>query len=290
MAKKIQPRSKMDKKYTWNAESVFRSNKAWEKEVKQIIADIPGIKKFQGRLKESPAILLKALTAYENLASRAQIAAMYAGFQYSVDTTNQEYAGMHSKAMSMYGQVASAVSFIQPEILAIGNRKINKWVRESRKLKVYKHSFEDLFRKQAHVRSAEVEEILGMVSEPLSGASTSTSMLTNADFKFGRIQDSNGKVFDITQGNFDSQLMHLADRKARKAAYQTYMDQYVAHKNTLAANLSTSINANVFNMRARKHEDTLSASLFDLNIPTDVFHNLSTRSRKNFPFCILFFR
>ena len=128
-----------------------------------------------------------------------------------------------------------------------------------------------------------MEEILGMVGEPLSGASTSTSMLTNADFKFGRIKVGKAKVLDVTQGNFDTQLMHLADRNARKAAYRAYMDQYVAHKNTLAANLSTSINANVFYMRARKHKDTLSASLFDLNIPTDVFHNLINTFKKNLP-------
>ncbi|HAV76491.1 MAG TPA: oligoendopeptidase F [Anaerolineae bacterium] len=282
MANKVLPRNKMNKRYTWNAESVYSSNKAWEKEVKQIITDLPTIKKFQGKLKDSPAVLLRAMKAYEALISRAQTAAMYAVILYSVDTTNQQSAGMRSKAMGMYGQVASAVSFVQPEILAIGKSKINKWIRENKNLKMYGHSFEDLFRRQAHVRSAEVEEILGMVSEPLSGASTSTSVLTNADFKFGRIK-SGGKVLDITQGNFDSQLMHLADRKARKAAYEAYTDQYVAHKNTLAANLSTSINSNVFYMRARKHESTLSASLFDLNIPTEVFHNLINTFKKNLP-------
>ena len=283
MANKVLPRNKMNKKYTWNAESVFSSNKAWEKEIKQIIADIPTIKKFQGRLKEGPSILLKALAAYEKLISRAQTAAMYAVFLYNVDTTNQQSAGMRSKAMGMYGQVASAVSFMQPEILEIGKKKISKWLRENKKLKLYEHSFEDLFRKQAHVRSAEVEEILGLVSEPLSGASASTGTLTNADFKFEPIKDSKGKIIDVTQGNYDTQLMHLTDRKARKAAYETYMDQYVAHKNTLAANLATSIQANVFYMRARKHEDTLSSSLFDLNIPTDVFHNLINTFKKNLP-------
>ena len=98
MANKVLPRNKMDQKYTWNAKSVFPSNKAWEKEVKQIIADLPTIKKFKGKLKESPAVLLKALTTYEKLVSRTQTAAMYAVFLYNVDTTNQESAGMRSKA------------------------------------------------------------------------------------------------------------------------------------------------------------------------------------------------
>lgn len=283
MPKTVPSRSKLDRKFTWNAESVFPSNEAWEKEVNQILEDISTVKGYQGRLAESPSVLLDALTAYDKLVSRAQIALMYAGFSYAVDTTNQQAAGMNSKAQGMYGQVASAVSFLQPEILQIGNTKLDEWMSQSENLALYKHSFDDLFRRQAHVRSAEVEEILGLASDPLSGPYNSTSMLTNADFKFKPIKDSKGKVIDVVQGNYDTRLMHLADRKARKAAYRTYMDKYLKHKNTLASNLAHSIKANVFYMRARRHESTLSASLFDWNIPTDVFHNLINTFRKNLP-------
>ena len=283
MANKILPREKVDKKYTWNRESVFESDEAWEQEVKQIQEDTSTMKQFQGKLADGPSVLLDALETSLKLIARAQTAFMYAVFLYNVDTTNQKSAGMRGTAMGMYGKVAAAVSFLQPEILAIGREKLDQWILESAKFDGYKHYFSDLFRRQAHVRSAEVEEILGMVSEPLSGASASTSMLTNADIKFKSVKDSNGKIFDVTQGNYDSELMHLADRKARKAAYNTYMDQYVAHKNTLATNLSSSINANVFFMRARKHESTLAASLFDLNIPTDVFYNLIDTFKKNLP-------
>ena len=283
MPKTVPSRSKLDRKFTWNAESVFPSNEAWEKEVNQILEDISTVKGYQGRLAESPSVLLDALTAYDKLVSRAQVALMYAGFSYAVDTTNQQAAGMNSKAQGMYGQVASAVSFLQPEILQIGNTKLDEWMSQSENLALYKHSFNDLFRRQAHVRSAEVEEILGLASDPLSGPYNSTSMLTNADFKFKPIKDSKGRVVDVVQGNYDTRLMHLADRKARKAAYRTYMDKYLKHKNTLASNLAHSIKANVFHMRARRHESTLSASLFDWNIPTDVFHNLINTFRKNLP-------
>jgi len=283
MPKTVPSRSKLDRKFTWNAESVFPSNEAWEKEVNQILEDISTVKGYQGRLAESPSVLLDALTAYDKLVSRAQVALMYAGFSYAVDTTNQQAAGMNSKAQGMYGQVASAVSFLQPEILQIGNTKLDEWMSQSENLALYKHSFNDLFRRQAHVRSAEVEEILGLASDPLSGPYNSTSMLTNADFKFKPIKDSKGRVVDVVQGNYDTRLMHLADRKARKAAYRTYMDKYLKHKNTLASNLAHSIKANVFHMRARRHESTLSASLFDLNIPTDVFHSLINTFRNNLP-------
>jgi len=275
-------RSKLNKKFTWNAESVFPSDEAWENEVHQILEDISTVKQFQGRLAESSSVLTEALEKAGELISRAQKAVMYAGFSYAVDTTDQHAAGMRGKAQGMYGEVLSAVSFLQPEILTIGREKFEAWMKESGKLATYQHYFDDLFRKQAHVRSAEVEELLGLATDPLQGSSNSSSMLTNADFKFKPTKDSKGNVLDLTQGTI-SNLMHNPDRKARRIAYENYMDKYIEHKNTLASNLAHSIKANVFYTRARRHKSTLSASLFDLNIPTDVFHNLIETFRKNLP-------
>src|SRR6266498_4508305 len=124
MPNTVPPRRKLDKKFTWNAESVFPSDEAWEKEIKQILADSSRVKQFQGRLAESPAVLIEALEAIFELIACAQKALMYAGFSYAVDTTNQHAAGMRSKAQGMYGEILSAVSFLQPEILVIGREKL----------------------------------------------------------------------------------------------------------------------------------------------------------------------
>jgi len=282
MPTKVPLRGKLDKKYTWNAESVFPSDAAWENEMNQILEDILTVKQFQGRLVEDPNVLREALKAVNELISCVQKAFMYAGFSYAVDTTNQHAAGMRSKAQGVYGQVLSAIAFMQPEILALGRDRLEEWMNQSEELAMYKHAFDDLFRKQEHVRSAEVEEILGLATDPLQGPSSSTGMLTNADFKFKPLKDSKGNVLDLAQGTIGN-LMHNPDRKVRRAAYNGYMDKYIEHKNTLASNLAHSIKANVFYMRARKHESTLEASLFDLNIPTDVFHNLINTFKKNLP-------
>ena len=61
------------------------------------------------------------------------------------------------------------------------------------------------------------------------------------------------------------------------------MDKHIEFKNTLATNLSTSIKNNVFFMRAREHNSTLEASLFNNNIPVDVFHNQINTFKKNLP-------
>ena len=283
MANTIPPRSKVDKKYTWNAESVFKSKKEWEAALLSVLNDIPKVKEYEGKLGQNSAVLLKGYTAIEDLILRAQTIFMYAQFSYAVDTTNQAAGEMMGKAQGMFGQVAAAVSFLNPELLKIGRKKLNAWMKENSKLAAYSHAIDDLFRQQAHVRSGEVEEILGMLADPLGGPSTSTSMLVNADFKFKPAEDSKGKKYDVTQGSFYSTLLEHPDRKVRQTAFESYHDKHVEFKNTLATNLSSSISANVFNMRARKFNTTLSASLFNNNIPEEVFHNLINTFKKNLP-------
>jgi oligoendopeptidase F len=276
------PRDKVEKNQTWNAESVFKNQKAWQAELESVLADLDSVKRFQGRLAEGPDVLLEALTAYEKLVLRAERVFMYANFAHAVDTTNQEAAGSVGAAAGMFGRVAAAVSFMSPELISLGQEKLEEWMKQQPKLTIYAHSFESLFRKQAHIRSGEVEEILGMLGDPFSGPQNTASMLTNADFKFAPAVSGKGRKLEITQSSVH-QILGTADREARRAAWNNYMDRHLEFKNTLASNLETSIKANVFGMRARKHDSSLVASLFENNIPEDVFHNLIETFRKHLP-------
>jgi oligoendopeptidase F len=121
-----------------------------------------------------------------------------------------------------------------------------------------------------------------MLGDPFTGPSTTSSMITNADFKFEPARNSKGMKLVVTQSSIH-QILGGSDRAARQTAWNNYMDQHIAFKNTLASNLTTSIKANVFAMRARKHNSSLAASLFDNNIPVEVFHNLIDTFKKHLP-------
>ena len=275
-------RSKVDKNQTWNDRSVFTSQRAWEEALNDVLADLPAVKRFEGRLGDGPATLLEALTAYDQLIVRAARVYMYAGFANAVDTADQRAAGSVSRAGSMFGQVAAAVAFISPELILLGKEKLDAWMKQEPKLAIYGHSFDDLFRKQAHIRSGEVEELLGMLADPFSGPQNTASMITNADFKFSPAVNGNGRKLEVTQSSIH-QILGTPDRKARQTAWNSYMDRHLEFKNTLASNLGTSIKANVFHMRAHKHDSSLAASLFENNVSPDVFHNLINTFKKNLP-------
>ena len=151
----------MDPQTTWNATSVFASPAAWEAEWTAVVESLPAMRHFQGRLAGGPATLANAMDAMQNLMRRAGRLLVYANMSQAVDTTDQVAAERLSRARSLYGQVAAAISFVDPEVLAIGQETLAQWLREEPRLAYLQHYVDDLFRKQAHVRSAEVEEVLG---------------------------------------------------------------------------------------------------------------------------------
>jgi oligoendopeptidase F len=275
-------RSKVKKNQTWNAESVFSSPKTFDKEIKSLIESLAPIKEFQGHLSDGLETFIKAMDAIEIISQRAAKIQVYATMSSAVDTADQQGAAMNGKAMSALAQVGAATSFVDPELLAIGESKLRQWLKDDLRMKLYEHYFNDLFRKQAHVRNAEVEEILGMLRDPFSSTRNTTNMLANADFKFKPARNSKGKKVELTQSTFDA-ILNGANRKARQTAWENYNDQYLEHKNTLASNLTTSIKQNVFNMRVRKFNSSLESTLFNGNVPVEMFHNLLDIFKKNLP-------
>jgi oligoendopeptidase F len=275
-------RSKVKKNQTWNSESVFMSPEAFDAEIRSILESLPSIKAFQGRLDDGPDMFIEAMNAIDALSQRAAKVQVYATMSSSVDATDQQGAEMSGKATSALAQVSAATSFVDPELLSIGETKLRQWLRNDPRMALYEHYFNDLFRKQAHVRNAEVEELLGMLRDPFLSTRNTTNMLANADFKFKPARDSEGKKIELTQSTYNS-ILNGTDRKARQTAWENHNDKYLEFKNTLAGNLATSIKQNVFNMKARNFKSSLEATLFNGEIPVEMFHNLLDIFQKNLP-------
>lgn len=267
---------------TWNAESVYPSLAAWKVELQAIQAAAPELAAYQGRLSEGPHILAAALQMRDQLIIRAYKAMMYASVSHEVDKTNPAVAALPGQAQAAFGQALAAAAFIDPELIALGQPTLQTWMDQDAALKVYAHAFDNLFRKQAHVRSAEVEELLGMLAEPFANIETTAGLMTDADFQFQPAHDQHGRPAPVGQSAIQK-ILSSPDRSLRQSAWRNYMDEYLAHKNSLTSNLVTSLKANVFQARARRHASTLEASLFENNIPVEVFYNLLDTFQKNLP-------
>lgn len=282
IGKTIPFRKDIPQEYTWNSESVFASIQDWENEVSSLQHELKNFQDAQAIFSLGATQLAEVLEKRDAITQRLMVVLMYAIISHEVDKNDQQAAMLPGKAFGLAAQGQAASAFIEPGILAIGEEKILDWAKNEPRLNIYTHYLQDLFRKQAHVRSAEAEELLGMLSDPFSNTMNTAGILTDADLKFLPAMDSNGAEHEVTQGSLPG-ILSRSDREARQTAWEHYNDGFLSFKNTLASNLITSIKQNVFMMRARRFSNTLEASLFPHNIPEQVFHNLIDTFKKNLP-------
>ncbi|MBA3827170.1 MAG: oligoendopeptidase F, partial [Ktedonobacterales bacterium] len=267
---------------TWNAESVFPTTEAWQAAAEQAGKDIPTIARFQGHLGESAATLLEALRAQEALMQQIGKIYVYAHFAANVDANDQAAAGMVGQGGALFGGFLATAAYIEPEILTIGREKLDEWMGQNADLALYRHTFDNLFRKQAHVRSAEVEALLGMATEAFANYTNNENVLTSADMTFRRATTAEGSDTDVFQGNWET-LLASPNREQRRTTWESYQDGYLALQNTFASNLTGAVKRDVFFARARNYPSSLEAALFENNIPVEVFRNTIETYQRNLP-------
>ncbi|HEY8416920.1 MAG TPA: hypothetical protein VIK93_02665 [Limnochordales bacterium] len=156
--------------HTWDVHSIFPSDEAWEEALQALAARMPGLSAFRGRLSEGPHVVADCLQTVDKLLEDAGKLYQYGMMRFSVDTSDQQAASLHAREQSLFAQFTAAMAFLEPELLAIGPERLLEWADQEPRLAIYKHYFDTLARQKAHVRSAEVEELLGMVMDPFRTA------------------------------------------------------------------------------------------------------------------------
>ncbi len=274
-------RSAIAKEFTWNAESIYPTRNDWEKAAQSVVESLPAVAQFKGRLSEGASVLADFMDASDKLTRTLGMVYVYASMSSAVDTTDMQAMSMQGQAGGLYGQMLGTLAFSNPELLEIGRETLEKWVQDEPRLAIYGHYIDNLFRLQAHVRSAEVEEVVGMAADIMEGAYTTYSQLVNADLKFAPVM-ADGQTYEVAQGSIDT-LLDNGNRDVRRQAWESYSDGYLGYKNTIASNYSTSLKQDVFQARVRGYDSAVAASLFSDNIPPAVFRNLIDTFKRNIP-------
>lgn len=280
----LPPRRALALEHTWDTTNVFSSDEAWEAEIAQVAAQLPELGRFQSRLGEGPATLADWFEASEALFRRVLRVHLYASMNYHVDTADQGAAANYSRANALYAKTVATASFAEPELLAMAPETLQGWLRDEPRLAHLAHYVDTLDRRRAHVRSAEVEELLGQVLDPFATAASIHGVLADADLSFcpavatERPEDAQ----EVAQSTINV-LLTDSDREIRRSAWESYADAHLAVKNTMATCLATGVKQRVFVARARRYSSALEAALAASHIPLSVFTTLIDTFRRNLP-------
>jgi len=275
-------RSEIAQEYTWNLESIFTANADWQRDYQAISARIPELEALKGKLAESGRALFEVLQARDAVFEQLEKLFVYASMRRDEDTTNSTYQGMYDQAMQLYVRATTAISFIEPEILALAQAKQDQFVEDYPQLRLYNHQLHDMSRNRPHVRSAEVEAILAAAGEITETPDSIFSMIDNADLKLPTLTDEEGKEVELTKGNYLTYI-HSNDRRVRKEAFEGLHSTFLKQRNTIAATLAGQVKGALFHTRQRGFASTRERALFHNNIPVSVYDNLVTTVHESIP-------
>lgn len=278
--KTLPPRSEIDVNDTWKLEDIFATDEDWGKEFTAVKELIPNVSKYEGKLASSAETLYELLQLQDHLLERMGKLYSYAHMRYDQDTTNSFYQGLDDRAKTLYTEVASALSFIVPELLAIDSNKLTEFLQEKQELQLYEHAIKEINLQRPHVLPAEQEALLAQAGDVLGSSSNTYGMLNNADLAFPPITDENGHEVEVTHGRY-IRFLESEDRRVRHDAFKAVYDTYGKYKNTFSSTLGGQIKKDNFLASVRNYKSARHAALAANNIPETVYDNLVETIDKN---------
>ncbi|EUJ32873.1 oligoendopeptidase F [Listeria cornellensis] len=267
---------------TWNLTTIFKDDAAWEADFAQLKDKVEEGKEFQGKLGDSSDSLLQALRYRDELYDRLGNLYVYAHLKQDQDTTNTTYQGLNSRGGSLLTEASAAISYFEPEILAIDEAKLKGFIAENKDLQLYSHLLEEVNLNRPYVLSEKEEALLAQAGEVLGNASRTYSILNNADMKFPVIEDENGNQVEITHGRY-GKMMEGKNRDVRQAAFKGMYSAYDGLKNTLATTLTGQVKKGNFYAKVHGYESARHAALFGNHIPEAVYDSLVEAVNEQLP-------
>lgn len=265
-------RAEIPVQYKWHTQDIFVDEAAWQKECDSFKAKLPTLQALQGKL-TTAAKLLAALKLQDEMAMQLDKIYAYAALQKDADGTDQHVQGLVGIAANLSATFSSLNSFIEPEMLALGEAKLAEMRKEEPALEEYGFYMENFLRLSKHILSADKEGMFAKGHLATSASATIFNTLTNADMEFPTITDSNGNETTISNGNYMLN-MTSPDRELRKNSFIGLHKAYGKLRNTLAATLTGSAQTAYYYATVHNYKDTLESCLAEDNIPASLYDGL----------------
>src|SRR5947208_8117830 len=186
-------RAKIPEQYTWNLAEIYPSDVAWRAAKDKLAAELPSLKRFEGKLASSASTLADALDRQSALDKELSRLYAYASMLADEDTRDSQRQGMRQEMTQLASAFGAETAFIEPELLGAGKATLDRLAATEPRLKVYRFYLEDVARRATHTLTAADERLLADAGPMASTAANAFGILSNADFPYPSITPRAGR-------------------------------------------------------------------------------------------------
>ena len=269
----------MEEKNSWNLQDIFKNEEQFKKEKDEIIKKLEEIAKYQGILCDTSDNLFNCYKLYEQALEKFEKVYAYGMLTYHLDMSNQEGIKIFKEVENLGTEFSVATAFITPEITYADENKIHEYLNDE-KFKKYKRDIEDILEKKKHVLSKKEENLLANYSEIFSAPENTFDILTNAEFKFGKLIDETGKEVELTDSTYTLYLKSQ-NQNVRKQAFNLMYKKYSEFINTITEMYISNVKTKSTTAKLRKYNSSLECATINDDASIKVYNSLIDAVNEN---------
>lgn len=268
----LKNRRDMDKEYMWDLSRIFKTREDFEMALEEANKEVVKISDLCDNFTDSAETLKNSLDFIYSAAQKMELVYLYAFLHKAGDNGDGEYQDMEGRAVNLIVSFGAASSFMRPKITALDEETLKDYL-SNESLEVYRHTIMDIYRGREHTLSEEQEKTLAMLSDAANVPSDAFEMLESVDMDFPNTKGADGNETALTHGSFRV-FLESENREVRREAYEKYFGEFKRYINTFAALYGGSVKMDTFFSDVRGFGSACEASLFDSNVPTEVYDSL----------------
>ena len=266
-------RKDIDKKYKWDLSAIYKDEAAFFEDYAKAEKMIKAFASHEKTMLSGAEGLYNTLKAMTDIEAVIEKLWQYASLNFAVETGNNAFQALDARVRNLAVMAGTVSWFVSPYLLRVDQATLDKWFAEYPALESYRRMVELSVRYREHTLSDECEKLMSKMDDFLGGNSQTRSLFANADLKFGKIRNSEGKQVELTDTNYVPFLMGT-DRKVRQAAFRTLYKTYEQFGNTFASLYANHIKEKTTLAKARNFKSSIESYTFGDEVTPVIYNNL----------------
>ena len=277
---KIKSRDEIKDEYKWDLKKIFKDEKDFNNSIEEVKSLVDDYKKYKDHVMDNATSFYNALTKDLEISRKLEKMYSYSSMLSDEDVSNNSNQELVSRVLNLYDYAQQNTYFFQTELLKEDYSKIEKYIKEEKRLEEYETYIKKIYRYKEHTLSDIEEKLLSKMSKAFGNQDNTYSYLTDSDLRFDNISDDNGKSLELTDTNY-SLYIRNKNRNIRKDAFEKLYTKYKEFKNTLSSTLDAHIKENVTLSHIKKYKTAFSKSLFHDELDEKVYNALKDTVHEN---------
>ncbi len=275
-----QNRNEIPAKYKWDTRTIYPTREQFDADFAQTEQDCEAFTRHKETMTASPEGLYNMLCDFFAIQRRIMKLYEYAARNFDVDTSQNEWQAVQGKVADLFRKFGQSAFFVNPAVLAVGEKKIQKWMKDDPRLLEYERALHDILRYAPHILDAEGEKFFATVNLCLGSHDEIYGVFKNADLRFGTIRGEDGKPMQLTDSNYVPCLMSQ-NRRVRRAAFNKLYETYGQFRNSFAGLMNGFVREKTTVASLRNFPNSLEASVFADEVPSNIYNNLISTVNEN---------